>query len=850
MTGTAIDQALTDQMVEKSVSECAETYFAGDNRKLKQAIFKGQCEYCKCISNRLTKHICDYLGQVDKTIKAVYKYYPVLNPDEQGEFQEHYYGINLIAWVERKSAALSTLAESLEKGLSVSQLKLGCVKANPSCFTLDIIMVDTTDIQEQRGFGLMVAESINLHSEVVWKRAQAERVITEKTPESGHAKYSLPESFDPDLIPESRLLEHALTMERMPQEDRVFFEPHLMELKVTLIRRIISDQLPYINIAKRWFTIADLENIFKHRIGFGKIGGKSAGMLLAARIINEAADEDVKAAVQIPESYFLGSDLMYIFISMNGLMYWNDQKHKPENQIRAEYPRIQKEFLAGSFPPEVLVELKDLLVKIGKQPIIVRSSSQLEDNFGTSFAGKYNSYFCPNQGTLEENLIGLTRAIAQTYSSAFNPEAILYRVSKGLQDYDERMAILLQVVQGEKVDKYFFPQAAGVAFSHNMYRWDPQIRRDDGFIRLVWGLGTRAVDRLGDDYPRLVALSHPTLQPDDSPEAIRYYSQQYIDLIDLEENSLKTLPIHDVITPDYDPINLIIQLEQDGVITSPYMRVKWIEIPHIAITFHEFLRRTQFASMMSRILKLIEKHYHAAVDMEFTVQILNPNATMPKIKISLLQCRPQSRLKDISPAYVPKDLETLPDEEILFSTRFMVPLGYLANVQQIIFVKPEEYFALGSELERGQIGQTVGRLNTALKEKTFICVGPGRWGSTNRSLGVYVSYSDIHRCGALVELSGKGIGLAPEPSLGTHFFQDLMEAQIYPLSISLDEAETRFNRDIFYNTPNIIQNYLDVDDKIANCVRLIDIGQYRSEHHIEIVMDDEKRLAVAFFVHN
>ena len=97
-----------------------------------------------------------------------------------------------------------------------------------------------------------------------------------------------------------------------------------------------------------------------------------------------------------------------------------------------------------------------------------------------------------------------------------------------MQDYDERMAILIQVVKGEKFKDYFFPQAAGVAFSRNLYRWAPQIRREDGFIRLVWGMGTRAVDRVGNDYPRLVALSHPLLRPNSSPEAIRRYSQQLL----------------------------------------------------------------------------------------------------------------------------------------------------------------------------------------------------------------------------------------------------------------------------------------------------------------------------------
>ena len=135
-------------------------------------------------------------------------------------------------------------------------------------------------------------------------------------------------------------------------------------------------------------------------------------MLLAARILSEVADDEIRNCLRIPESYFLGSDVMYTFMSVNNLMHWNDQKYKSEAQIRAEYPQIQREYLAGEFPPDILEELKNLLETLGPQPLIVRSSSLLEDSYGTSFAGKYDSFFCPNQGTPAENLTALTEAIA------------------------------------------------------------------------------------------------------------------------------------------------------------------------------------------------------------------------------------------------------------------------------------------------------------------------------------------------------------------------------------------------------------------------------------------------------
>jgi hypothetical protein len=125
-------------------------------------------------------------------------------------------------------------------------------------------------------------------------------------------------------------------------------------------------------------------------------------------------------------------------------------------------------------------------------------------------------------------------------------------------------------------------------------------------------------------------------------------------------------------------------------------------------------------------------------------------------------------------------------------------------------------------------------------------VGPGRWGSTNSDLGVFVGYSDIHNAGALVELAGKGVGPAPEPSLGTHFFQDLMEAQIYPLAIPLDEESSIFNREFFYNTPNLLLEFVSANNSLVDCLRLIEVASFKTGHHLELVMDDEIGKAVAF----
>ncbi len=665
-----------------------------------------------------------------------------------------------------------------------------------------------------------------------------ERIVTEILSERG----AIPDfiSFNPELAPQDMLFEQAAMIEGMPPSKRKHLNERLEEIKVVLIRTMISDQLDYLRIARKWFTVDDLRNIASRKIGHGKIGGKSAGMLLAHRILSEVAPPEIRTAVRTPISFFLASDLFYAFMATNGLVHWSDQKYKPEEQMRAEYPQIVEDFVAGIFPKDILDWLCNILSEANHSPLIVRSSSLLEDSFGTSFAGKYDSFFCPNQGTPEENLTALTESIARVYASCLNPNALLYRHHKGLEDYDERIAVLIQFVEGEKFGRYFMPFGAGVAFSRNLYRWSPQIRKEDGFLRLVWGLGTRAVEQVGNDHPRLVALSHPLLQPTDSVKSIRRYSQQCVDLLDLEDNKLKSLPVRDVLGSQYPSLRYLAEMEEDGYL-SP-LRTNLVEPEHLVITFQGLLHRTPFPKQMRTILNILEQYYEAPVDTEFTIQLTDPYALQPEVTITLLQCRPQSHLKDASDTALPAN----EPENVIFSTKRMVPSGAVRGIRYVLFVPPEEYFSLHSAAERTKLERAIGHLNLALKKESFICVGPGRWGTSTPDLGVSIGYGDIYNTHALVELTGSEIGLTPEPSFGTHFFQDLMEAEIYPLAIYLDDEDATFNRDFFYKTPNRLSNWIKADKFLLSSLRLVEVADYRPGYHVDLVMNDEEGRAVAF----
>ena len=663
-------------------------------------------------------------------------------------------------------------------------------------------------------------------------------VLAERTPLGDDIEVS----FNPELAPQEMVFEQAIAIDRLSAEERSHYKHRYDELIVVLIRRMISDQLAYINIAKKWFTANDLYEIRRRKIGHGKIGGKAAGMLLAARILSESADDDIRKCLRIPESYFLASDVMYAFMSYNDIMHWINQKYKSEEQIHSDYPLIHTDYANGEFPSDIIEKLSEVLEEVENKPLIVRSSSLLEDNFGTSFAGKYESVFCPNQDSPENNLKALTQAIAFVYASALNPDALLYRRTMGLQDYDERLAILIQVVEGGQVGDYHFPHAAGVGFSRNLYRWSPQIRSEDGFLRLVWGMGTRAVDRVGSDYPRLVALSHPNLRPESEPKAIRRYSQHFVDVINLKNNSFESLPIHEVINRRYPLLRYIAQLDRGGYLVPIRSNVSEEDIAQVVITFDALIQRTALADRMKRMLSLLELHYKTPVDMEFAIRVRNMQSLTPEVNVSILQCRPLSHAIE-EDASIPDDLSP---ENMIFSTHRMVPQGIVSGIRYVLFVVPEGYFSLPTPSARAELGRAIGRINAILADDIYICIGPGRWGTRNPDLGVNIRYADIYNTRALVELAGQGIGPAPEPSFGTHFFQDLVEAHIHPLAIFLDDEDVIFNRDFFYNTPNRLADRAPDEVNLENSVRLIEVSSYRPGHHIDLVMDNQAGRAVAY----
>jgi hypothetical protein len=569
----------------------------------------------------------------------------------------------------------------------------------------------------------------------------------------------------------------------------------------------------------------------------GRIGGKAGGMILGSRVLARSPYQTAPfLPLAIPESYYLRSDVVEDFLRLNRLDEYQSQKYKPIEDVRREYALIRGVFRNGDFPLKIVNSLRRVLEALGTHPLIVRSSSLLEDRFGTAFCGKYASVFLANQGGLEQRLRALLGAIAEVYASLMAPDPILYRREHNLIHYVEEMAVLIQKVVGFRFGEYFLPAFAGVAFSRNEYCWSPRIKREHGLARLVMGLGTRAVDRGGSDYPRMAALGEPKLRPESSVQDILRCSQQTLDVIDLRKNRLQQVRLADVLAAglDFPLLDKLVSIHRDDDLYAPTGSVVDADPSRLCITFDKLLRATPFAARVREMLQRLEEAYERPVDMEFACDGVN---------LYVLQCRTLSQTPESGPVKIPSDISPA---DVLFDAHRYVRTGLIEGIEYLVYVDPLRYDAVPTRERRVEIARVIGRINHLLDRRSFILIGPGRWGSNDLRLGVPVIYADINRCRMLIEVSRLKNGFQPEVSFGTHFFQDLVEADIHYLPLYPDVPGHRFNESFLNETPNKLAEIVPEDAEFAAEIRVIHVPAVSGGRKLTVAMDGETDQAVAF----
>lgn len=616
-----------------------------------------------------------------------------------------------------------------------------------------------------------------------------------------------------------RLLDHwdrlfldAQDLLRIPAD-----APSVREMIEQLCRIMVGREKRISDLAARHLTLEDLLTIKSRLIGSGYIGGKTAGMLVARKILHNDPGADWESALEPHDSFYVGSDVFYTYIVENGWWKLFMQQKTKEGYFQAA-AELKEKLLKGKFPEAIRQQFQEIIEYFGQSPIIVRSSSLLEDSFGNAFAGKYESLFLVNQGSPEERTSRFEEAVREIFASTMNENALAYRLQRGLDQQDEQMALLVQRVSGAYHQQYFFPTLAGVGVSYNTFVWNAAMDPKAGMLRLVFGLGTRAVDRVEDDYPQTIALDDPLVHPYADRDGVGRFSQHKIDLLDMQENSRRTLEVRDLLSQPLDvPTDLILspddhlmrQMQEMGRQGGPY----WL------VTFKKLLSETPFPKIMQSLLKTLEAAYNYPVDIEFTANF-NQNG---ELKINLVQCRP---LQTKGLRANVRAADRIAADKILLRTEGYTMGGSISQpISRVLCVIPQAYVALPIT-QKYEVARIIGGLNRQIPgrdQMPTLLMGPGRWGTSTPSLGVPVRFAEINNVAVLAEIAYEGDNLIPDLSFGTHFFQDLVESDIFYLAIFPAQEGVVFNLPWFLEKPNALTEMLPEADKYAHVIHVCDV---------------------------
>jgi len=512
-------------------------------------------------------------------------------------------------------------------------------------------------------------------------------------------------------------------------------------------------------------------------IGNGQVGGKARGLIFVADYLgkhNVLTRHD--ELIRFPDSLIVTTEVFDQFMETNHLRKAVAAGCNKEISLY----ELQERIIAAVFPRWALKEL-DKFLEQEHRPLVVRSSSVREDDPDHSFAGIYLSEFLSNAGSHKRRLKSLENAIKRVYASTFGLNARAYRVRHGLPWQREKMAILIQNMIGMHYPQdFFYPLIGGVAFSLNFYPWNDRLKPEDGVVRCVIGVGTRAVGR---EYARVFSPEIPGLRPEGSDvDAIVRYSQETIDVLDMNGGELSQVPLSKLRNPLLQKICSV--LSPEGSMSEP-VSILPPEGRYIA-SFNRFINRNTtmpFVPLMHDLLSGLQDLFGLPVDIEFAInfQLSEDGSVAPLFY--LLQARPLGG----RPQHRRISLPRSPAERTLLVCNRVLGNGRHRRIKHLIFVDPLTYYWN----EAHAIARRVGKIDQQLNGEKYVLIGPGRWATSNPQLGVPVQYGEIIGACAIVEMATKSF--SPELSYGTHFYADMVASKVLYLPFDAELGD-RFNR--------------------------------------------------------
>lgn len=585
------------------------------------------------------------------------------------------------------------------------------------------------------------------------------------------------------------------------------------EEKKIVCQNLMTTESRMEKLILKYFTTEDFRKVWKKRIGGGLIGGKACGLLVARKLIKVNLPE-FKEHIEPHNSFFIGSDVFCKYLEQNVCVELRE-KQRREKEHFEEAEELRGRIRNGIFPEYIRGELKKVLEHYGTTPIIVRSSSLLEDGYGNAFSGKYESIFCMNQGSEEERLCELEDAVRQVYASTMNPSAIEYRRKRKLLDVDEQMALLVQKVEGEQYGDIYLPTAAGMGCSYNPYKWMEHMNPDAGMLRMVMGLGTRAVERTPGDYPRLVGLDRAQGNIRTTIAERHKFSQRQVDVLDFAQNKLCAKPLESIVPnlPEWQKKQVLSRDTDAEYILSQRRQFRKIYFADCQglVDNHEFIR------LMRKILKMLEAEYERPVDVEFAVKCRQDGDW----SVNFLQCRPL-QVSSSELVEIPEGI----DNHILFDVRrTSMRRSKREQLDCIVWVDPQAYYEY-PYAKKPDVGRMISQINQYFEEvdKKLMLLVPGRIGTSSPELGVPVVYADISQFIAICEVAYSKAGYRPELSYGSHMFQDLVEADVYYGAINENSKTRLYQPDLLNQFPNVFLNIWPDEHELSQIVKVFDVS--------------------------
>jgi DNA-binding NarL/FixJ family response regulator len=509
------------------------------------------------------------------------------------------------------------------------------------------------------------------------------------------------------------------------------------------------------------------------KMGKGSLGGKARGLAFLTTILRQnpqIVNGFESTTIYVPQILVLTTDLFEQFIQDNDL--------KELANLDLSDQEIAQRFLQGAFQDWIVQNLRGYLAKV-TYPLAVRSSSLLEDSQFRAYAGLYSTYMLTNNyPDLEDRVHELLRAIALVYASTYYqaPKAFSRRV--GQRTEEEQMAVIIQQLAGREVNGFFYPAVSGVAQSHNYYPF-ARMKPEDGIATIAMGLGKMVVE--GEQSLRFCP-KYPQIQPQRSTvDDILNNAQQAFYCLPMNQ-SCQVLGVNDSSNLTKRDIMDAINDPPVRFLTSTYLpqedriRDSHTSKGYPVLTFAQILKHNQvpLAGILEATLSLGEKGMGTPVEIEFSVNL--PATARELTEFAFLQIRPMT-------AQAESQVVQITTEET--QKAFCLSAKALGNTQRgdmqdILYVKPQAF----DPAKTREIAKEISRLNAKLAQENrkYLLIGPGRWGSADRFLGIPVNWRDIHGVGAIVE-SGSD-KLKAEPSQGSHFFHNITTLGINYITVT------------------------------------------------------------------